>query len=220
VNKLKYRYLYEYIPSLEKIIENKKITGSEKKSLEYIYNYYRGGKNDFSKKEFRKNFIQQREKIDIDELKRRSLKLSQNLISSAEFKNAATVFCYISFNKEIDTYKILRDSLKQGKTLCVPVIRAGSMIAVRIKNLDNLKANSFGILEPVFANEIVKSDIDLAVVPGLAFNLLGYRIGYGKGYYDKFLSDFRGYSISIVLKEFIIDLIPDKFDMPVDKMIF
>lgn len=215
-----YKLLYKYLPSLERIIKERKITNREKKCLDHIYNYYIKGFKHFNKNDLRKNLMVDREKINADELKNKSLKLNKKILAENEYKNSMTIFCYISFKKEIDTLYILKKSLELGKRLCIPIIKQNVMIAGIIHDMDSLKPNKYGILEPINVIEIKKHEIDLAIVPGLAFNALGYRIGYGKGYYDRFLSEFRGCSIAIALKEFIIDFIPDKFDVPMDKIIY
>ena len=94
------------------------------------------------------------------------------------------------------------------------------MIASKITQLDNFKKNKYGILEPQKIEKINKIDIDLVIAPGLAFNTLGYRIGYGGGYYDNFLKNFEGMSIGMILKEFILTtLIPEEFDQPIKKLV-
>ena len=79
------------------------------------------------------------------------------------------------------------------------------MIPAVINSLNNLERNKFGILEPRKYKIIDKNDIDLVIVPAFGYNPLGYRIGYGGGYYDVFLKDFKGFSIGMVLKDFLIN---------------
>jgi 5-formyltetrahydrofolate cyclo-ligase len=221
MNLTKYTFLYNYVPSLKDIIENKKLTIYQEKSLNIITKHYaQVPLENINKKVLRKKIKLLKSNILISDLKKRSFLLNEKVINSIEFKNAKTIFCYISFRDEIDTYRILDFCLKNGKILLVPKIESKkNMTASMIKNLDNLEKNNFGILEPKDCEVINKNDIDLAIVPALAYSPLGYRIGYGGGYYDVFLKDFKGFSIGMVLKELLIKgLIPEKNDIPVKKL--
>ena len=221
MNLSKYIFLYDYIPSLKQVIENKKLTFKQRKSLKIISMHY--GKKflkSSNKKILRKKIKLRKLNISITELKKKSLLLSEMILNSNEYKKAKSIFCYISFEDEIDTFKILENSLNNNKILSVPVIKTNrGMISAIITSLDNLEKNKYGILEPINYQIIDKNDIDLAIVPGLGYNPLGYRIGYGRGYYDIFLKDFKGLSIGMVLKDFLIQgLVPEKFDIPVKKL--
>ena len=192
----------------------------QKRSLKFILKYYDVNIIKNNKKILRKKIKLQKSKISIAELKKKSLLLNERIINSEEFKTAKSIFCYISFEDEIDTFKILEFCLKNNKILSVPVIKTDKiMIPAVINSLNNLERNKFGILEPRKYKIIDKNDIDLVIVPAFGYNPLGYRIGYGGGYYDVFLKDFKGFSIGMVLKDFLInDLIPEKYDIPVKKL--
>lgn len=221
MNFLKYKFLYDFIPSLKDVIESKKLSFSQRRSLKIISKYYKSNSlKDFNKNILRKKIKLQKANISIAKLKKKSLYLNKKVLNSCEFKAARSVFCYISFGDEIDTFKILESCLKNSKILSVPVIKAKRIIeAAIINNLDNLVKNKYGILEPVSYRAMDKKDIDLVIVPAMGYNTLGYRIGYGGGYYDFFLKDFNGFSIGMVLKEFLIPgLIPGYFDIPVKKL--
>ena len=220
MNLSKYCFLYDFIPSLKEVIENKKLSFKQKRSLKFIFKYYDVNIIKNNKKILRKKIKLQKSKISIAELKKKSLLLNERIINSEEFKTAKSIFCYISFEDEIDTFKILEFCLKNNKILSVPVIKTDKiMIPAVINSLNNLERNKFGILEPRKYKIIDKNDIDLVIVPAFGYNPLGYRIGYGGGYYDVFLKDFKGFSIGMVLKDFLInDLIPEKYDIPVKKL--
>lgn len=220
----KYKDLTNYLPSIENII-NKNILSNDKiKCLENIYQFYSSNKDTSAltqkKSELRKIFKTKRKQIQKNTLKKWSKELSIKLINSEEYKRSNTVFCYISFNNEIDTFLILEQSLKDNKQLSVPVIKENKMIASRISSLTDLKKNKYGILEPSDHEEISKNKIDLIITPALLYNPLGYRLGYGEGYYDDFLKDYRGTSIGLIFKDYlIVDLIPTLNDVPVSKII-
>lgn len=132
----------------------------------------------------------------------------KKLCENTYFKNANVVFCYVSFGSEIDTLPLIEHILKE-KTLCVPYCtdKDGNMICVKINSLSDLSRGTFGILEPKNIVEFDKSLIDVCLVPGIAFDKGGARIGYGKGYYDRFLSNISPYKIGLCHKELLLDTI-------------
>ncbi|MBR2875313.1 MAG: 5-formyltetrahydrofolate cyclo-ligase, partial [Clostridia bacterium] len=97
----------------------------------------------------------------------------------------STVFIYLSFGTEVDTKAIVDRLFKLGKTVCVPKIVDGKMKSVKIDKSTELIINDYGIKEPILEEELLP---DLAIVPMVAFNEDCYRVGYGKGYYDKYFS--------------------------------
>ena len=165
MNLSKYDFLYDFIPSLKEIIENKKLTLSQKKSLDVISRFYnKEPLESNNKKILRKKLKLLKSNISFAELKKRSLLLNEKVINTKEFKKAKSVFCYISFEDEIDTFNILEDCLKSNKILSVPVIKNNRiMISAIITSLDDLEKNKYGILEPINYKTIDKKDIDLAI---------------------------------------------------------
>lgn len=143
--------------------------------------------------------------------------------SFLEYKNAKTVFCYVSMGSEISTKELFKKVLADGKTLLVPKIVSkteGKMQAVRIFGFDDLASGEFGIYEPKQSLESFCGKIDLTVVPGLAFSPNGVRLGYGGGYYDRFLAKNKTFSIGLCHKELLTDNLPkDGFDVLCSKVI-
>jgi 5-formyltetrahydrofolate cyclo-ligase len=173
-----------------------------------------------NKNELRKYFRSKREHLSDKVLKKKSKILNKKIIGSIEYKKAKTIFCYFSFGKEIDTKYLILHSLKLNKTVCIPVIiDKKKMIASKICSIENLIKNKYGIFETDKILEIKKKDIDLIIVPALAFNTRGFRIGYGAGYYDDFLKDYKGTTFGMALKDFLSsEFIPDSHDVPVTKL--
>lgn len=126
-----------------------------------------------------------------------------------EFVSAKTVFCYVSAHGEVDTHNLIEELLKK-KTVVVPycVDKDGHMAACPIESMNDLTEGSFGIPEPVSPQEFPKHKIDFVIVPGVAFDEDGYRLGYGKGYYDRFLSGIFPYKLGICQREFYLKKIP------------
>lgn len=119
---------------------------------------------------------------------------------------------YISTPEEVDTRILLQRCFETHKKVCVPKIVDHTMIFVEIKSLDECQLNSFGILEPISSQ--CAPDPDSQVIPLLAYNKKGYRLGYGKGYYDQYLAHYQGKTIGLCFKEDYDDrLIESQFDI-------
>lgn len=140
------------------------------------------------KKETRKNIIKQRDELDITVKEVMDNNIIEKLMMNETYKTARGIFIYIGFGSEINTKIIIKEALNSGKEVYVPKVIKKDMILIKIDSLENLVTSSYGILEPVGD----KSDFDvnklgLIVMPGVAFDKAGNRLGYGGGYYDKFL---------------------------------
>ncbi len=135
-----------------------------------------------------------------------------------EYRDAKAVFCYVSAHGEVDTIELLSDIAKE-KILTVPycIDNNGNMICVKINGLSDLCEGRFGILEPKFHEPFPKEEIDFAIVPGIAFSCDGYRLGYGKGYYDRFLSNICPFKLGICKKELFFKELPhNELDIKMD----
>lgn len=117
--------------------------------------------------------------------------IKDRLLKESTYINSKVIFTYVGFDSEIDTIEYIKEFLKDGKKVCIPRtnIKEKYMEAVSINSLDLLSKSEYGILEPSCDLEpINKDEIDLIIMPGLAFDKQGGRLGYGGGYYDKYLS--------------------------------
>ena len=138
-----------------------------------------------------------------------------------EFVRAEVVFCYVSAHGEVGTRKLIEELLRE-KEVVVPycIDKEGNMICVKINSPGDLKEGSFGIPEPKTPVEFPKEKIDFAIVPGIAFDREGYRLGYGKGYYDRFLQNIKPYKLGVCQKIFFQDSIPhDEYDVKMDNVL-
>lgn len=115
-------------------------------------------------------------------------KLVEKLLDSEEYKNAHNIFCYVGMSSEVDTSRFIRRALSDNKNIAVPKITGKAIMeAVTINSLDELKSvPPYGILEPTELKDIMEV-IDLIIVPGVAFDKDGGRLGHGAGFYDRFL---------------------------------
>lgn len=149
-------------------------------------------------------------------------RIIDNLLSNDYFKKANSVLLTSSINSEINTFRIIHEVLGQGKAALFPRTNKETkeMEIIQIKNYpDDFVLGNFNILEPK-VNTVWTKPIDLILVPGLLFDLKGNRIGYGGGFYDRFLSHNDSLKVSITSELFIKDKVPtDSFDIPVDLII-
>lgn len=142
-----------------------------------------------SKIDFRQYVLKERDELPIATKEELDDKIFNQLVSSQFFTRAKAIFIFVSFQSEVDTHRVIQHALVNGKIICVPKIRSKAMgIEIyQIDGLDQLKTGYYGVLEPIDGCPAVdKNDIDLILVPGLAFDRQGGRIGYGAGFYDRF----------------------------------
>jgi 5-formyltetrahydrofolate cyclo-ligase len=144
------------------------------------------------KKELRKKVQELRDAIDPERRKLLSARVADNLWSVPEFTAAESILFFISFRSEVDTVPMIRRALDEGKVVCVPCTDDGdkSMVASRILDLGaDLELGNYDIPEPKkeCLRPIAAEEIDVVLMPGVAFDLSGGRLGYGGGYYDRFL---------------------------------
>lgn len=147
--------------------------------------------NDFSvnKKVLRKEILSVRKQMNLDEKLQKDKAIEDKFFRSEEYKNSRNIFIYISYDSEINTKDIILKAIDEGKRIYVPRTNVDLRImeAVEINSLENLIVDKYGILEPDESEECINPDeLDLIVVPGVAFDKNGGRMGYGAGYYDKY----------------------------------
>lgn len=192
----------------------------QQKCIHTLYEYFYNYKSFPGKETLRKELKKQRAACDTPMLEAKSSAIAEKVLKSRAFTDARTVFCYLSYNKEIKTDAIVEAVLKQQKRLAVPVVTGSVMVAAGVKSLDNFEKNSYGILEPMDYTPFDKEEIDLIIVPGFGFNPFGYRVGYGGGFYDKYLDDFRGTALGLVFSDFVLyNFVPSGYDIPVNQLI-
>lgn len=146
------------------------------------------------------------------------------LLNSSYYKSSNTILSYASLDDEICTDKLINNALSDGKTVALPYCcdNEGHMLFYIIKSMDDLVSGSFGVREPNIdkCKQLNNFDNALIIVPGLCFSQNGNRLGYGKGYYDRFLQNNSLISIGLCYNSFIKNDVPtDKYDIPVDFII-
>lgn len=146
------------------------------------------------KKLIREKFKSIRTKLSREEVSAKSIRIQKLLFSLPEFRRAKTVCFYVAKGNEVQTERAIKDSIKLGKRVLVPITdkKTGKLALSELLNYDDeLEPGAFGVLEPKPACRriVPATEADLIIVPGVVFDLHGHRLGYGKGYYDRFLRE-------------------------------
>lgn len=119
-----------------------------------------------------------------------SLPVLQRMLDNRSVKEADTILMYYSLPDEVFTHEVINTLVAEGKTVLLPVVLNGEDMELRLyRGTEDLRMGSFGIMEPVGKPFRNYSDIDVAVIPGMSFDNHGNRLGRGKGYYDRFLTN-------------------------------
>ena len=157
----------------------------------------------------------------------RSNIILEKLLSCDEYISAETVMTYVSMPEEVDTIRFIQMALKQGKRITVPYIETGSkeIIASELTVIESLEKGPFGIYQPKVEHlkTISVKDVDLIIVPAIAYDENKMRLGRGGGYYDRFLSlaeQYKCKTIGIAFNFQILNVVPtDSHDRSVNKII-
>jgi len=179
------------------------------------------------KRKLRREILDKRAILSKNEIISLSSKIINTLIDSEYYKNANTIMTFISFDTEVDTHEFIKIALGEGKKVVVPVTFSDTkeLKPSQILSFSELEPGYYDILTPKqeYIRYIDSSLIDLIVVPGVVFDHDGYRVGYGGGYYDRFLSTKIRKGIPTIAIGFdlqIVEKVPrEEFDVPVDFII-
>lgn len=161
------------------------------------------------KSEMRRFIKNLRREITDEKITEISNQIYENLIDLDLYKNAKSIFIYLSMDKEIDTSKIINHALANGKKVYVPYLENKNMSLRRLRSLDDLTEGAFGI--KTSKNEESITNPDLSLVPGLSFDKNKNRLGYGGGYYDKYLANNQTISIGLFAD------VARSFEVPTDE---
>ena len=151
------------------------------------------------KAELRKKILQEMKAISQEQKQAMDQVLTERFLQHPFYQEAKTIATYLSFPHEFQTQELIEQALKDGKKVLIPKTYPKGRMEFVVYNPQQLAKTSFGLLEPKGDLEVVDpSQIDLIHVPGLAFTREGYRIGYGGGYYDRYLEHFAGHTMSTI----------------------
>ena len=143
----------------------------------------------------------------------------EKVLSLPQLKTARYVLLYYPHRNEVNTLPLIEKLLKLEKTVLLPKVSGKDILPIPVKELTSLKEGYAGIKEPE-GNPVPYEVIDIIFVPGVVFDKKGHRIGYGKGYYDRFLKKVKGLKVGLAYDFQIVDEIPhEEHDIPLDVII-
>lgn len=170
------------------------------------------------KKTLRQTVLAQLKSQDRQLKAERDQDLLAKILASSAYQEAKVLATYLAFDHEFDTSLLIAQAQKDGKTVLVPkTYGQGRMIFVVYDEAD-LALTKFGLLEPQSEQAVDKSQIDLIHVPGVVFNQKGFRIGYGGGYYDRYLADYEGATLATIYDFQAADFEPASHDIAVKEL--
>lgn len=148
--------------------------------------------------------------------------LAEKFFNTKQYVDAKTVYGYLPYNQEVRTVPILQRALNDGKRVAVPKVYGEEMRFIYITGFDTLENSEMGIPEPVEDGPVADDPTALVIMPGLAFDVNGNRIGYGGGFYDKFLAAEPNHPTVALCYDFqmVSRLDTDEFDIPVDLVLW
>ena len=177
------------------------------------------------KRAIRAEVLAARRALTSDEAAQKSTAILDRLRSLPEFESARALLVYVSSkDNEVDTLRLISSAIESGRKVLVPIAVTSTrqMVWSELRSLDELHKSTFGIMEP--KEDCVRpaqhNKSDLALVPGIAFDVAGRRIGYGGGYYDRFLAAFSGKKVALAYELQVYESIPSEpHDLPVDVIV-
>lgn len=170
------------------------------------------------KKTLRKQIREQKQAMTPESIESASGKLVQMFLETELYKQAKTIYGYLPYNQEVRTEPILERALADGKKVAVPKVYGNDMKFIYLSDLKQVAPGYAGIPEPVADGPVGDDPTALVLMPGMAFDKEGHRIGYGGGFYDKFLAAEPDHPTIALCYEFqmVAQLPTEEFDIPVD----
>jgi 5-formyltetrahydrofolate cyclo-ligase len=174
------------------------------------------------KRDLRREVLARRDALPTLELRAKSDAIAERLLALPEFAGERTVLAFWSFGSEVDTAPILSALAARGHRVALPRIEGGDLVAVSYRPGDPVTETSFGAREPAAGEVLREDEIDVVITPGVAFDHRGFRVGYGGGYYDRFLRRARldAFRVGIGFALQVVDAVPHGgTDVPVDAVV-
>ena len=171
------------------------------------------------KSALRKHLLEKRDATSAELRDIASEKIHENLKKNSAFINAQNIACYFPIGSEVDTHDIMLDILQQNKNLLLPRIVNDNLEFYIVENLEKLEKGSFEIMEPKDSCKKAEK-INCVLIPTVGVSTSGVRLGYGSGYYDRFLSSTNAVKISLTYSKQIVKSIPsESHDIKIDWII-
>ena len=157
-----------------------------------------------------------------EEIVSRSARLGELFASSEAYRNAKTIYGYLPYNQEVRTVPMLEQALRDGKRVAVPKVYGETMLFHYIEDFTQVEKGYAGIPEPIAGLPIAEDPTALVLMPGLAFTKQGDRMGYGGGFYDRFLAQEPNHPTLALCYDFqMVEKLPTaEYDIPVDTVLW
>lgn len=174
------------------------------------------------KKLLRKTIRDQKRAMTVEQIEEKSRLLGEQFLRSDLYRQAESIYGYLPYNQEVRTVAMLQQALMDGKRVAVPKCYGDEMRFIWMEDLSKVEKGYAGIPEPIADGPVADDETALVLMPGLAFDPMGHRIGYGGGFYDKFLAKEPGHPTLALCYDFqMMDhLETEEFDIPVDHVIW
>ncbi len=174
------------------------------------------------KKQLRKTIRERKQAMSMAEIEEKSRILGDKLAATDAYKNAKTIYGYLPYNQEVRTVPMLERALKDGKQVAVPKVYGDEMKFICLADLSQVEKGYAGIPEPIADGPVADDPTALVLMPGLAFDPQGHRIGYGGGFYDRFLAAEPNHPTLALCYDFqmLPQLETEAFDIPVDTVLW
>lgn len=175
-----------------------------------------------NKKELRKAIREKKRAMSAEEIEAKSHALTEAFLRSEAYHAAKTIYGYLPYNQEVRTVALLEQALRDGKRVAVPKCYGDEMRFIYMTDLSAVEKGYAGIPEPIADGPVADDETALVLMPGMAFDPAGHRIGYGGGFYDKFLAKERDHPTLALCYDFQVlpHLETEEFDIPVDAVIW
>jgi 5-formyltetrahydrofolate cyclo-ligase len=180
----------------------------------------------FKKQQLRKEQLRIRDELSKTDRRTISDKICQNLIQLPQFQQAKSILFYMAIRSEVDMQIALEYALNHGKKVVLPRTDPVKHFIelYSVESVSELEKGAYGILEPQInmSNKIKINQLQIVIVPGVAFDLKGYRLGYGGGYYDRFLANCPFHILRIgvaFLEQVVTTVFPEEYDQPMHLVI-
>lgn len=175
-----------------------------------------------NKKELRKAIREKKRAMTEDQIREKSEELGRLFLASEEYSAARSIYGYLPYNQEVRTVPMLEQALRDGKRVAVPKCYGDEMRFIWMDDLSKVEKGYANIPEPIADGPIADDETALVLMPGMAFDKEGHRIGYGGGFYDKFLAREQNHPKLALCYDFqmVPSLETEEFDIPVDKVLW
>ena len=175
-----------------------------------------------NKQELRRAIRDRKRAMTEEEIVERSNALAEKFYNTPAYQAASTIYGYLPYNQEVRTVPMLQRALDEGKRVAVPKVYGEEMRFIYLEDLTQVSKGYAGIPEPIADAPVAEDKQALVLMPGLAFDPQGHRIGYGGGFYDRFLAQEPHHPTLALCYEFQMQahLDTEEFDIPVDTVLW